>query len=43
MEFLVRWAIRSYRTKAASEVKRRTNDYQLGGRIEAAELWWTVA
>jgi hypothetical protein len=43
MEFLVRWAIRSYRTKAASEVKRRTNDYQLGGRMEAAELWWAVA
>jgi hypothetical protein len=33
MEFLVRWAIRSYRTKAASEMKPRGNDYQLGGRI----------
>jgi len=43
MEFLVHWAIRRYRTKAASEVKRPANDYQLGGRIEAAELWWTVA
>ena len=43
MEFLVRWAIRSYRTKAASEVKRRADDYQSGGRIEAAEIWWTVA
>jgi hypothetical protein len=31
MEFLVRWAIRSYRTKAASEMEPRANDYQEPG------------